>query len=53
MPKWSRWAPPMGPQGTGENPVTITEDKRRVLVSYIISLQDTMQQAEDVLQGVN
>ena len=49
MPKWSRWCPPMGPQGTGENPVTITEDKRRVVASYIVGLQDAMQKAQDVL----
>lgn len=46
MPKWARWCPPMGPQGTGENPVTITEDKRRVLVSYIISLKDALQKGK-------
>ena len=49
MPKWSRWCPPMGPQGTGENPVTITEDKRRVIASHIVALQEALHASKDAL----
>ena len=46
MPKWSRWCPPMGPGGVGDNPVTITEDKRKVVASYILYLQDVLKRAK-------
>jgi len=50
MPKWARWCPPMGPGGMGENPVTITEEKRKVLVSYIMALQDAVRAGKETLR---
>ena len=49
MQKWSRWTPPMGPEGTGEDPMLITENKRKVILSYIIALQTTIKATDNVL----
>ena len=46
MPKWANWCPSLGPQGVGDDPVLITEDYRRILVSYIIGLQDALRSSE-------
>ena len=38
-PRWTRFSPPLGPAGLGENPLTATEVRRRILTSYILALQ--------------
>ena len=38
-PRWTRFCPPLGPAGLGENPRTTTELRRRILTSYILSLK--------------
>ena len=50
MQKWSRWTPPMGPAGTGEDPMLITEHKRKVILSYIIALQASMKATDSALR---
>ena len=36
------YCPPLGPMGVGEDPITITENKRRLLTSYILTLQNAL-----------
>ena len=50
MQKWSRWTPPLGPEGTGEDPMLVTENKRKVILSYIIALQTSMKATANVLR---
>ena len=41
----SLYCPPLGPLGVGEDPITMTENKRRVLASYILALQTALEES--------
>ncbi len=43
-PRWTRYSPPLGPAGLGEDPRTVTEARRRVITSYILALQEALQE---------
>ena len=42
-PRWIRFSPPLGPAGLGDDPRTTTEVRRRILTSYILALQSTLE----------
>tara|TARA_B100001123_G_scaffold253415_1_gene282770 strand:- start:2624 stop:5671 length:3048 start_codon:yes stop_codon:yes gene_type:complete len=46
-PLWTRFCPPLGPGGLGENPRTATEVRRRILTSYILALKLTLRDVKD------
>ena len=48
--RWGAYCPPLGPLGGGEDPVTVTELKRKILLSYLRPLQTALQQARDIVK---
>ena len=46
--RWARFCPPLGPLGVGDTPTTMAEDKRRILASYIICLQQALLKTEQI-----